>query len=652
MTNNEEEVLGLPIEDRRWPTNFGIDNGIYPTGKKYNLATKNIEKFWNEEAKHLDWYKSWDKVLEWKNPFAKWFVGGKINACYNAVDRHIKTHKKTKAAIIWEGEPGDTRVLTYLDLFREVNNFSSALKKLGIKKGDKIAICMPMIPEFQIAILSAARIGAVFTVIFSGFSANALAGRINDSQAKLVITTDGGYRRGKVIELKNIVDDAVKETPSVKNVIVYKRVGNDIKMVNKRDHWWDDLVKNEIAYVEPEQVESSHPLYILYTSGTTGKPKGVLHSTGGYLLYANRTTKWVFDVNDEDIYWCSADIGWVTGHTYIIFGPLSNGITSIMYEGAPDYPKKDRWWEIIEKYKVTILYTAPTAIRALMKFGDELPNKHDLNSLRILGTVGEPINPAAWEWYYNIIGGGRCPISDTWWQTETGGALISAAPNLRLFPLKPGSATYPLPGIEAEVVDEKGNVLENGRKGYIVIKKPWPGMFMGLYNDDVRYKEVYWSKFPGIYYPGDYAIKDNDGYFWLLGRADEVLNVAGHRLGTIEIEDVLVSHSSVAESAVAGRPDDIKGEAIVAFVTLKHGYEPTEELRQELAKHVKVELSSIAVPSELYFVNTLPKTRSGKIMRRIVKAIASGKTVGDITTIEEEASVDEIRAALDGLKKK
>ncbi len=644
MTNNEKEILGLPIEDRRWPTN---------KYKNYtNLAIENIEDFWDKEARNLDWYKSWNKVLEWKNPFAKWFVGGKINACYNAVDRHIKTEKKTKAAIIWESEPGDTRVLTYLDLFREVNNFASALKKLGIKKGDKIAICMPMIPEFQIAILSAARIGAIFTVIFSGFSANALAGRINDSQAKLVITTDGGYRRGKIIELKNIVDDAVKETPSVKNVIVYKRVGNDIKMVNKRDHWWDDLVKNEIAYVEPEQVESSHPLYILYTSGTTGKPKGVVHSTGGYLLYANRTTKWVFDVNDEDIYWCSADIGWVTGHTYIIFGPLSNGITSIMYEGAPDYPNKDRWWEIIEKYKVTILYTAPTAIRALMKFGDELPNKHDLKSLRILGTVGEPINPAAWEWYYNVIGGGRCPISDTWWQTETGGALISASPNLGLVPLKPGSATYPLPGIEADIVDEKGNALENGRKGYIVIKKPWPGMFMGLYNDDVRYKEVYWSKFPGIYYPGDYALKDNDGYFWLLGRADEVLNVAGHRLGTIEIEDVLVSHSSVAESAVAGRPDDIKGEAIVAFVTLKQGYEPTEELRQELTKHVKVELSSIAVPSELYFVNTLPKTRSGKIMRRIVKAIASGKTVGDITTIEEEASVDEIRDALDSLKKK
>ena len=633
------------------------ETGSLPTGAKiipaqgyrstWEISVKSPEQFWDSIARELYWFKTWDKVLEWKHPFARWFVGGQLNASYNAVDRHVKTWRKNKAAILWEGEPGERRVLTYQDLYNEVNKFANVLKNLGVQKGDRIAFYMPMVPEFPAAVLAAARIGATFTVVFSGFSASALAGRINDCKAKVVVTADGGYRRGKIIQLKEIVDEALADTPSVESVVVYKRIGRDTPMKESRDFWWHDLMAGAKPYATPEPLESSHPLYILYTSGTTGKPKGAVHSTGGYLTYVHATTKWVFDAREDDVYWCTADIGWVTGHSYVIFGPLSHGLTMVMYEGAPDHPAPDRWWEIIERYGVTIFYTTPTAIRALMKFGDDLPKKHNLSSLRILGTVGEPINPAAWQWYYDVIGHGNCPIVDTWWQTETGGILISPTPNLGILPLKPGSATLPLPGIEPDIVDEKGNPLPSGQKGFLVIKKPWPGMFMTLYNDDERYKQVYWSRFPDFYYTGDYALRDQDGYFWLLGRADEVLKVAGHRLGTIEIEDAFVAHHAVAEAAVAGRPDAVKGEAIVAFVTLKNGFSPSKQLRDELREHVRKTIGPIATPDEIHFVSLLPKTRSGKIMRRVVKAVASGAEIGDITTLEDGASIEEVKRAIE-----
>ena len=632
-----------------------VEARIIPTNKYlefYKRSLEDGEKFWSEVASELVWFRTWDKVLEWDPPFAKWFVGGRLNASYNTVDRHVKGWRKNKAAIIWEGEPGDRRVLTYADLYREVNRFASVLLKLGVKTGDRVAIYMPMVPELPIAMLAAARIGATFTVVFSGFSSSALADRIRDSEAKVLITADGGYRRGRVIQLKEIADEALKNCPTIEHVVVYRRVGREIPMKEGRDHWWHELMKDAERYVEPVSLESTHPLYILYTSGTTGKPKGVVHSTGGYLVYVYATQRWVFDVRDDDVYWCTADIGWVTGHSYIVFGPLTNGVTSVMYEGAPDYPAPDRWWEIVERYGVTILYTTPTAIRALMKFGEEYPRRHDLSTLRLLGTVGEPINPAAWHWYYNVIGGGRCPIVDTWWQTETGGILISPAPNIGLVPLKPGSATYPLPGIEADVVDEQGKPAKLGEKGYLVIKRPWPGMLMTLYKDPERYKQVYWSRFPGIYYPGDYAMRDKDGYFWLLGRADEVLKVAGHRLGTIEIEDALISHPAVAEAAVAGRPDPVKGEAIIAFVTLKQGHKPSEELTKELREHVRRVIGPIATPEEIHFVSMLPKTRSGKIMRRVIKAVATGAEIGDVTTLEDEASVEEVKEAIKTLTRK
>ena len=612
----------------------------------WEVSMKNPEQFWDSMARELHWFRTWDKVLEWNPPFAKWFKGGQINASVNAVDRHVNTWRKNKVAILWEGEPGDRRAITYNELYQEVNRFASVLKNLGVQKGDRIAFYMPMVPEFPAAVLAAARIGATFTVVFSGFSASSLAGRINDCQAKVVVTADGGYRRGKVIQLKEIVDEALASTPSVQKVAVYRRVGREVSMKEGRDYWWHDLMKDSKPYVAPEPLDSSHPLYILYTSGTTGKPKGAVHSTGGYLTFVHATTKWVFDVKEDDVYWCTADIGWVTGHSYVIFGPLSHGLTTVMYEGAPDYPAPDRWWQIIERYGISIFYTTPTAIRALMKFGDDLAKKYDLSSLRLLGTVGEPINPAAWEWYYNIIGQARCPIVDTWWQTETGGILISPTPNLGIMPLKPGSATLPLPGIEPEIFDEHGNPVKPGEKGFLVIKRPWPGMFMTLYKDDDRYKEVYWSKFPGYYYPGDYAMKDHDGYFWLLGRADEVLKVAGHRLGTIEIEDAFVGHQAVAEAAVAGRPDAVKGEGIVAFVTLKNGFLASQLLREELKQHVRKIIGPIATPDEIHFVSLLPKTRSGKIMRRVVKAVAAGAEIGDVTTLEDGASIEEVKKAI------
>jgi acetyl-CoA synthetase len=613
-------------------------------------SLRDPESFWDGIAGQLVWQKKWEKVLEWDPPFAKWFVGGLLNASENAVDKHVKSWRKNKAAYLWEGENGEHRTITYGELYREINRFAGVLQNLGFQKGDTVAIYMPLVPEFPITMLACARLGLPFTVVFSGFSARALAERIQDCEAKIVVTADGGYRRGKIVELKTVVDDAVKESPSVERVVVFRRTGHVVPMIEGRDYWWHDLMAKDSNYVAPLPVESTHLLYILYTSGTTGKPKGVAHGTGGYLVFAYATQEWVFNAKDDDVYWCTADIGWVTGHTYVVFAPLMHGLTSVIYEGALDYPKPNRWWEIVERYSVSILYTAPTAIRSLMRYGDDLPNQHDLGSLRLLGSVGEPINPAAWQWYFDVIGKGRCPIVDTWWQTETGGIMISPSPRLGLVKLKAGSATFPLPGVEAEVVDEMGKLLPHGEKGFLVIKRPWPGMFMTLYNDPERYRQVYWTRFPGLYYPGDYALRDTEGYFWLLGRADEVIKVAGHRLGTKEVEDALVSHPSVAEAAVAGKPDPVKGETIVAFVTLRKTANPSSQLAQELRQHVRMMIGPIATPESIYFAQVLPKTRSGKIMRRVIKAVASGGSIGDLSTLEDDASVDEVRQAIETLQ--
>jgi acetyl-CoA synthetase len=613
-------------------------------------SLRDPESFWARIADQLVWHKKWDKVLKWDLPFAQWFVGGSLNASENAVDRHVGSWRKNKAAYLWEGENGERRTITYGELHREVNTFASVLHNFGLRKGDTVAIYMPLVPEFPVTMLACARLGLPFTVVFSGFSAKALAERIQDCAAKIVVTADGGYRRGKILELKTVVDDAVKESPSVKHVVVFRRTGHIVPMLEGRDYWWHDLMAEASRFVQPVPVESTHLLYILYTSGTTGKPKGVAHSTGGYLVFAYATQEWVFDAKDDDVYWCTADIGWVTGHTYVVFAPLMHGLTSVIYEGALDYPRPDRWWEIVERYRVSILYTAPTAIRSLMRYGDDLPKQHHLDSLRLLGSVGEPINPTAWQWYFDVIGQGRCPIVDTWWQTETGGIMISPSPRLGMVPLKPGSATFPLPGVEADVVDEKGNPLPPGEKGFLIIRRPWPGMFMTLYNDQERYRQVYWTRFPGLYYPGDYAMRDAEGYFWLLGRADEVIKVAGHRLGTKEVEDALVSHPSVAEAAVAGRPDPVKGEAIVAFVTLRNVANPSNQLSEELKQHVRMMIGPIATPDSIYFARLLPKTRSGKIMRRVIKAVAAGGSIGDLSTLEDDASVDEVRQAIEALQ--
>jgi acetyl-CoA synthetase len=622
----------------------------YQRKEQYLSLQRDPESFWAKIARQLVWHKKWDKVLQWDPPFAQWFVGGMLNASENAVDRHVKSWRKNKAAYLWEGENGERRTITYAELHGDVNRLASVLQSLGLRKGDTVAIYMPLVPEFPITMLACARLGLPFTVVFSGFSAKALAERIQDCEAKIVVTADGGYRRGKILELKTVVDDAAKESPTVKHVVVFRRTGHVVPMTEGRDHWWHDLMEEASSYVAPVPVDSNHLLYILYTSGTTGKPKGVAHGTGGYLVFAYATQEWVFDAKDDDVYWCTADIGWVTGHTYVVFAPLMHGLTSVMYEGALDYPEPDRWWEIVERNGVTILYTAPTAIRSLMRHGDDLPKQHDLDSLRLLGTVGEPINPAAWQWYFDVIGQGRCPIVDTWWQTETGGIMISPSPHLGIVPLKAGSATFPLPGIEADVVDERGDPLPPDEKGFLVIKKPWPGMLMTLYRDPERYRQVYWTRFPGFYYPGDYALRDTDGYFWFLGRADEVIKVAGHRLGTKEVEDALVSHPSVAEAAVAGRPDPVKGEAIVAFVTLKKIVEPSNALSEELKQHVRKMIGPIATPESIYFARLLPKTRSGKIMRRVIKAVAAGGPIGDLSTLEDGASVEEVRQAIETLQ--
>jgi acetyl-CoA synthetase len=605
-------------------------------------AAKDIPKFWAKQAESLDWFKKWDTILDWNEPHAQWFVGGRINVSYNCVDRHLTTWRKNKAAFIWEGEPGEQRTLTYQQLHREVCKFANVLKKLGVGFGDRVALYMPLVPELAIAMLACTRIGATHTVIFGGFSADAIKDRVNDCGCKLIVTADAAYRRGAEVELKKAVDTAVPQCPTVENVVVYRRTGSKIKMQSGRDHWWHELMETVDANCPAEPLDSEHPLYILYTSGTTGKPKGILHTTGGYLTQTAYTTKMVFDLKDEDVYWCTADIGWVTGHSYVVYGPLANGATVVMYEGAPNYPDFDRFWDIIERHRVTIFYTAPTAIRAFIKWGEQYPMKHDLSSLRLLGTVGEPINPEAWMWYHQTIGGGRCPIVDTWWQTETGAIMISPLPGAT--PTVPGTATRPLPGISLDVVNKKGEPVGDNEGGYLVAKHPWPSMLRTLWGDDERYKQAYWSEIPGMYFAGDGARRDSRGYFWIMGRVDDVINVSGHRLGTAEIESALVSHETVAEAAVVGRPDDLKGQAIAAFVTLEGGRQGSDELKEQLRAHVAKEIGALAKPDDIRFTDALPKTRSGKIMRRLLRELASTNTIaGDVTTLEDFSVLEKLR---------
>jgi len=599
----------------------------------WDKAAADLEGFWAKQATELHWFQPYKHVLEWNEPFAQWFAGGKTNVSYNCLDAHLGTPRQNKAAFIWEGEPGEQRTLTYQQLHREVCKFANVLKGLGIGQGDVVSIYMPLVPELAIAMLACARIGAIHSVIFGGFSSEAIADRNNDAKAKLVVTADAGWRRGQQLPLKQNVDEALKKSPTVKHCVVLKRVGNQVHMEAGRDHWWDDLMREASADCPAAELDSETPLFILYTSGSTGKPKGIKHTTAGYNLYVKKTFEWVFDHRDEDVYWCTADAGWITGHSYVVYGPLSAGATVVMYEGAPNWPREDRFWEIIEKYRVTIFYTAPTAIRSFIKWGDAHVDKHDLSSLRLLGTVGEGINPEAWMWYHTKIGGGRCPIVDTWWQTETGGIMMTPLPGA--IPTKPGSCTKPLPGIIPAIVDEGGDPVPPGHGGWLVMTKPWPGMLRGIWGDDQRYKEQYWGKVRHMYLAGDNSRCDQDGYYWIMGRIDDVLNVAGHRLSTIEIESALVSHPLVAEAAAVGRPDSIKGEAVAVFVTLKGG-DPNEELKKELKAHVRKEIGALAVPDDIRFTNALPKTRSGKIMRRLLKDIASGKqTIGDTTTLED-----------------
>jgi len=605
-------------------------------------ADADPEAFWAECARDLDWFKPFGKTLEWNFPFAKWFAGGTINAAYNCLDRHLDGPRRNKAALIWEGEPGDSRVLTYQMLADEVGRCANALKGLGVKDGDRVAIYLPLVPEAAIAMLACARIGAIHSVVFGGFSSEALADRINDAEAKVCITADGGWRRGQIVELKNNVDEALKKCPSIQKVIVLKRVGNKIEMRKGRDLWWDELVPAHNPRCEAAQLDAEHPLYTLYTSGTTGKPKGVVHTTGGYLTHVLMTMKWVFDLKEDDIYWCTADIGWVTGHSYTVYGPLAAGATVVMYEGAPNFPENDRFWRIIAKYRVSIFYTAPTAIRTFIKWGDAWVKKHDLSSLRLLGSVGEPINPEAWMWYRKVIGGERCPIVDTWWQTETGGIMISPMPGA--IATKPGSATYPLPGIAADVVTRDGKSVGANQGGLLIVRKPWPGMLRTIYRDPERYKNNYFIQIDGAYFTGDGARRDQDGYLWIMGRVDDVINVSGHRLGTMEVESALVSHATVAEAACVGRPDDLKGQALVAFVTLESGRRGDDKLREELRAHVVKEIGALARPDDIRFTEALPKTRSGKIMRRLLRQIASGdETLGDTTTLEDLSVLARLR---------
>ena len=600
----------------------------------YRESIDHPETFWGRAAEELHWFKKWDKVLEWKAPWAKWFVGGQLNLSYNCLDRHVQTARKNKAALIWESEPGEVRTYTYQQLWKEVQKFANVLKSLGVRKGDRVAIYMGMTPELPIAMLACARIGAPHSVVFGGFSSNALVDRIHDSQATAVITQDGSYRRGAEVKLFPAVEEALKSCPSVRSVVVYKRTGSPIRLQVGRDHWWHEMMASVADECPAEPLDSEHPLYILYTSGTTGKPKGVVHTTGGYSVGTALSCKYVFDLKEEDTYWCTADIGWVTGHSYIVYGPLQNGATSLMYEGAPNFPEPDRFWSMIDKHDVNIFYTAPTAIRTFIKWGEQWPRKHRLDSLRLLGTVGEPINPEAWMWYREVIGHERCPIVDTWWQTETGSIMISPIPGA--IATKPGSATRPFFGVAPEIVNIEGKPVPEGSGGFLVIRQPWPAMLRTIYGDPDRYVQNYWSQIPGTYFTGDGARKDKDGYYWIMGRVDDVLNVSGHRLSTMEVESALVAHDKVAEAAVVGRPDDIKGQAISAFVSLEHGVTPSEELKEELKKWVAKEIGSLAKPDDIRFTDMLPKTRSGKIMRRLLRELASsGEVKGDTTTLED-----------------
>ncbi len=609
----------------------------------YDRAARDLEGFWVEQTKTLYWRKPFTKVLEWDVPYAKWFIGGELNISENCLDRHVKAGKGSKVAYHWEGEPGDTRTITYQDLLDETQRCANGLKALGVRKGDRVAIYMPMIPELPAAMLACARIGAPFTVVFGGFSAEALSGRINDSEAKVLITADGGYRKGGIVPLKKNADDAIAQTKTIEKVLVVRRTKQDVPWTEGRDVWWHDQVGTQKADCPAESLDSEHMLYLLYTSGTTAKPKGIVHTTAGYLTGVATTHRMIFDIKDDDVYWCAADIGWVTGHSYIVFGPLANGTTGVMYEGTPDFPDKDRWWQIIQKYKVSVLYCAPTAIRTFMKWGAEYVARHDMRSLRLLGSVGEPINPEAWLWYHQTIGGGRCPIVDTWWMTETGMILITPLPGITT--TKPGSATFPFPGVGADVVDEEGKSVPHGGAGYLVLTKPWPAMLRGIYKDDKRYRDTYWSRFPGRYFAGDGARRDKDGYFWLMGRVDDVMKISGHRISTTEVESALVSHPAVAEAAVIGREDPVTGQAIFAFVTLRGGKDGSEDLSRELREHVVRGIGSIARPKTIMFTPELPKTRSGKIMRRLLRDVANGQSLGDTTTLADATVVDSIRAA-------
>ncbi|WP_394932033.1 acetate--CoA ligase [uncultured Ilumatobacter sp.] len=642
MSDEQHDTIdALASENRTFPpTNAFKATTLVAGTELYDEANADDEAFWARQASELvEWFKPWNTVLDWQLPYAKWFEGGTLNVAHNCLDRHVNAGNGGRVAIHWEGEPGDTRTITYQDLLDEVSQFSNALKDLGVQKGDRVNIYLPMIPEAAVAMLACARIGAAHSVVFGGFSSQSLSDRINDAEAKVLITADGGYRRGEVFPLKPAADEACESTPTIDHVVVVKRGGNDVHMVDGRDHWYHDLLDGASTDCPAEPMEAEHLLFLLYTSGTTGKPKGIMHTTGGYLTQVTYTHKYVFDLKPEtDVFWCTADVGWITGHSYIVYGPLSNGCTQVMYEGVPNHPGNDRFWEIIEKYGVTIFYTAPTAIRTFMKWGDHEPAKHDLSSLRLLGTVGEPINPEAWMWYQNTIGGGRCPIVDTWWQTETGGIMISPLPGATT--TKPGSATFPLPGVSAELVDDDANPVSVGG-GYLTLTRPWPGMLRGIWGDAERYQDTYWSRFAGRYFAGDGAKLDDDGYLWLLGRVDDVMNVSGHRISTTEVESALVSHPAVAEAAVVGASDVTTGQAVIAYVILREGHDADE---QELRNHVAGQIGGIAKPKQVYITTDLPKTRSGKIMRRLLRDVAEGRNIGDTTTLADSSIVDELQA--------
>ncbi|MFL6218309.1 MAG: acetate--CoA ligase [Actinomycetes bacterium] len=643
MAESSPAIENLFSEGRTFPPPDEFKADALVTDRSlYEQAEQDLEGFWADEAERLHWMRPWDRVLEWDPPFAKWFVGGQLNVSDNCLDRHVEAGGGDKVAYHWEGEPGDTRSITYAELRDDVARFANGLKSIGVRRGDRVNIYMGMVPELPVAMLACARLGAAHSVVFGGFSSDALRDRINDAEAKVLITQDEGWRAGKVVPLKQNADDGVADTPSIEKVVVLRRTGNEVPWSEGRDVWWHDLVEGQSADCPPEAMDSEDLLYLLYTSGTTARPKGIMHTSAGYLTGVSTTHRLVFDHHPEtDVYWCAADIGWVTGHSYIVYGPLANHATSILYEGAPNFPEKDRWWEIIEKYKVTILYTAPTAIRTFMKWGTDWPEKHDLSSLRLLGSVGEPINPEAWIWYQTNIGGGRCPVVDTWWQTETGMIMITPLPGV--IPTKPGSATFPVPGVDADIVDNDGNSVGIPGGGYLVLSKPWPAMLRGIYGDPERYKETYWSRFEGRYFAGDGAKRDEDGYFWLLGRVDDVMNISGHRISTTEVESALVDHHDVAEAAVCGKVDETTGQQIVAFVTLKGNVEAADDTTEVLREHVARKIGKLARPTTIIFTPDLPKTRSGKIMRRLLKDVAEERELGDVTTLADPAIVEEIR---------